>query len=135
MAEKKAVTGFDLAELEQNDTAIIDLVHPGTGDEIGATVEVYGQDSQVYRAAARKAEAKYVEYSRRNRGKAMPPEQREALEKTKIVACTKSINNLSYKGQPVTDPADAFDRFPWIYEQTSAGIHERANFIKGSSAK
>lgn len=130
---KKA--GFDLATVEQNDTAIIELVHPSTGDEIGATVEVYGQDSETYRAAARKAEAKYTEYARRNRGKAMPPDQREALDKAKIVACTKAINNLSYKGQPVTDPEDAFTRFPWIYEQATSGIHERALFIKGSSPK
>ena len=123
---------FDLAALEQDDTAEIQLVHPSTGDEIGAVATVYGQDSDICRAEQRKAEAKYTEYSRRNRGKFMPPEDREKLDKTKIVACTKSITGLSYKGEPLTDVADIFARFPWIQEQVTQGVMERANFIKGS---
>lgn len=127
------MAGFDLEVLEQNDTAVIQLVHPSTGDEIGASVTVYGQDSEIFRAESRKAESKYTEYSRRNRGKFMPPEHREALDKSKIVACTKSIDGLNYKGQPITDAKDVYDRFPWVYEQAVQGIMERANFIKGSS--
>lgn len=125
---------FDLDSVEQNDTGEIKLVHPTTGDEIGAVATVHGQDSELYRSEQRKAEAKYTEYARRNRGKMMPPEDRERLDKNKIIACTKSIAGLSSKGEPLTDVAEIFARFPWIYEQVTQGIHERANFIKGSSA-
>lgn len=131
----KEAKGFDLAALDQEDTAIIQIVHPSTGDEIGATATVYGQDSEIYRSESRKAEARYTEYSRRNRGKFMPPEQREALDKAKVIACTKSIDGLVYKGAPLTDPEDVFNRFPWIYEQVVTGLMDRANFIKGSSPK
>jgi hypothetical protein len=131
----KEVKGFDLAALEQDDTAVIQLVHPSTGDEIGATATVYGQDSDIFRAESRKAEARYTEYSRRNRGKFMPPEDRERLDKAKVVACTKSIDGLTYKGAPLTDVEDIFNRFPWVHEQVTQGIMDRANFIKGSSAK
>jgi len=124
---------FDLSTVEQDDSAEVQLVHPTTGDEIGATVTIFGQDSDVYRAEQRKAEAKYTEYSRRNRGKFMPPEMREALDRAKIIACTKSITGLSYKGEPLTDVASIFTRFPWIYEQTVQGVMERGNFIKNSS--
>lgn len=127
--------GFDLAALEQDDTAEIQIVHPSTGDEIGATATVYGQDSDIFRAESRKAEAKYTEYSRRNRGKFMPPEDRERLDKQKVIACTKSINGLSYKGEPLSDVTDIFNRFPWIYEQVVQGIMDRANFIKASLPK
>lgn len=125
--------GFDLEQLEQDETATIQLVHPSTGDEIGATVTVYGQDSEVFRKASRKAEAKFTEYARRNRGKFMSPEQREQLDTEKLVACVKSIDGLVYKGQPFTDVAEIFRLFPWIQEQTMAGVMERANFIKGLS--
>ena len=127
--------GFELEDLEQNDTAVIDLVHPSTGDPIGASVEVFGQDSEKFRTETRKAETKYTEYARRNRGKFMPPEEREKLDKAKIVVCTKSINNLTYKGEAATDPATVYDKFPWIYDQVVQGILDRGNFIKGSSQK
>jgi hypothetical protein len=131
----KEVKGFDLAALDQDDTAIIQIVHPSTGDEIGATATVYGQDSEIFRSESRKAEARFSEYSRRNRGKFMPPEQREELDRKKVIACTKSIDGLTYKGTPLTDPEDIFTRFPWIFEQVTQGIMDRGNFIKGSSGK
>ncbi len=126
---------FDLADLDQDQTATIPLVHPATGDELGATATVYGQDSDIFRAESRKAEARYTEYSRRNRGKFMPPEDRERLDKTKLVACTKSIDGLAYKGEDLTDVEEIFNRFPWVQEQVTQGVMERANFIKGSATK
>lgn len=122
---------FDLASLESDDTAVIDLVHPSTGDELGAKVTVYGQDSEVFRAEGRKVQNKMAEYSRRNRGKMMPPEEFEKLDKNKVIACVKDITGLAYKGQELKDPSEVFSRFPWIYEQVVAGIMDRANFIKG----
>lgn len=126
---------FDLETLEQTDTATMQIVHPSTGDEIGASVTLYGQDSDIFRAESRKAEAKYTEYSRRNRGKFMPPEDREKLDKAKVIACVKSIDGLAYKGEPLTDAAATFAQFPWIYEQCVAFVMDRAGFLKGSSAK
>jgi hypothetical protein len=124
---------FDLSTVEQDDSAEITLLHPSTGDELEAKVIVFGQDSEKYRNEQRKLENKFTEYARRNRGKMMPAEQREGLEKAKNIACTKEIINLSYKGEAMTDPETVFTRFPWVYDQTVQGIHERANFIKGSS--
>ena len=127
--------GFDLSECEQEETAVIQLVHPSTGDEIGATITVYGQDSELFRKETRKAEARFTEYARRNRGKFMPPEDRAAMDMAKVVACTKSIDGLLFNGAPLTDAEDVYTRFPWIYEQAQAGIAERANFMKGSLPK
>lgn len=129
------MASFDLAEVEQDDTAIIELVHPSTGDEIGATATVYGQDSAIFKEETHKLSNKCAEYSRRNRGKTISNKDYAALDKKKVIACTKSIDGLMYKGAPLTDVEDIFERFPWIHEQVVAGIMERANFIKGSSAK
>lgn len=128
--------GFDLSALEQTDTTTIEINHPATGDPLlGVTATIYGQDSETFRAESRKAETRYVEYSRRNRGKLMPAEDRERMDKEKYAKCTKSIDGLSFKGEPLTDVADIFNRFPFIYEQIVQGILDRAGFIKGSSAK
>jgi hypothetical protein len=129
-------TTFDLSSLEHQQTAEVQLTNPTNGDDIpGAIATVYGQDSDKFRNETRKAETKYTDYSRRNRGKFMPAEMREALDRTKIVACVKSITGLSYHGEPITDIEDIFTKFPWIQEQISQGIVDRANFIKGSSTK
>lgn len=120
---------FDLKQLEAEDTTTIQLTHPSTGDEIGASITVYGQDSDVYRAEQRKAEGKFAEYSRRNRGKMMPPEERERMDKNKVVACVKSVDGLVFDGQPVS-AGDALD-IPWIFEQVTAAMFDRSLFIKG----
>ena len=123
---------FSLDSLESDDTTIIQLTNPKTGDDIeGVTIEVYGQDSEIFRAESRKVQAKCADYMRRNRGKSIPPEDFDRLDRAKVVACTKSINGLSSKGQPLTDPQELFTRFPWALEQVVAGIMDRANFIKG----
>lgn len=129
------VTGFDLDTLEQEDTTVIQLTHPATGDEIGATATVYGQDSAVCKAASHKLSDKCAEYSRRNRGKTIPNEDYARLDKLKVIACTKSIDGLTSKGQPFTDVSEIFDRFPWIHEQVVAGILDRGLFLAKSPAK
>jgi len=129
-------TGFDLATLEQEDTATIQLVHPGTGDEIGASVTVYGQDSDIFKEASRKYKARYQAFAFKNQGKVTPAYE-EQLDVEKVARCTKSIDGLSDKGVPLTDVADIFARptLKFIYEQVVQKIMDRAGFIKGSSAK
>lgn len=123
---------FDLDCLVSKDTTTITLQHPRTGDDIeGVTIEVYGQDSETFRAESRKIQAAASRYMQKNRGKTLPPEDFERMEKAKLIACVKEIKGLAYKGQPLTDAKELFDRFPWALEQVSVGIMDRANFIKG----
>lgn len=128
-------TGFDLDALEQTDTATIQLVDPRTGDEIGASVTVYGQDSEICREQSHKLSDRCADYSRRNQGKTIPNKEYARLDKMKVIACVKSIDGLTSGGQPFTDVAAIFDRFQWIHEQTVAGLVNRTLFIKGSPAK
>lgn len=133
---KKA--GFDLATLEQVDTAIIDLKHPVTGEDLeGVTVEVYGPDSEHFKAATTKMRARITDFLTRNRGAKTEQKQKvtEERERERNISCIKSINGLSYNGEPVTDPKDACERFGWIYTQATSGMDDQSNFIKGSFAK
>ena len=135
MATDEKNKGFDIGTLAQDDTAVVQLVHPTTGDEIGASVTVYGQDSELFRAEARKAQARREDYKRRNRGKDMPAADSEALFKGQIAACVKSIDGLNFSGSPVTDALTMFDLVPNFCEQVIAATLDRALFIKGLSAK
>ena len=126
---------FDLSDLDQADTATIPLVHPATGEEIGATATVYGQDSDTFKKETHKLSDKCAEYSRRNRGKTIPNEDYARLDKAKVVACTKSIDGLTYNGAPLTDVAEIFERFPCFHEQVVQAMLDRSGFLKGSPAK
>ena len=133
---KKAA--FDLASLEQVDTATITLKHPVTGEELeGVTVEVYGPDSPFFQAATTKMRARITDFITRNRGAKTDVKQKftEERERERNISCIKSIGGLVYKGEPVTEPADACERFPWIYAQSTAGMDDSGNFIKSSPAK
>lgn len=134
--EKKQAALFDLDGLEANtDTVTIQLLHPITGEEIGATATIYGQDSDIAKAESHKISDKCAEYSRRNRGKAIPNEDYAKLDRQKIIKCTKSIDGLGYKGEPLTDTGEIFDRFPWVLEQVIAAHLDRKLFTKGSSTR
>lgn len=127
---------FDINQLEQNDTHTFNLKHPGTDEELkGVTATVYGQDSDQCRKATRNATFKYTEYARKHRGKFMPPAEQEALDLEKLVACTKSIDGAVLNGESVSDVETILTRVPAWREQIGTEIHDRANFIKGSSAK
>lgn len=129
--------GFDIAAFDQHETTTIDILHPVTGDPIpGVIATVYGQDSAPFKEATRKYKAKYTAFAMKNRGK-VTPEYEEQLELEKVTACTKSIDGLSEGANPLTNVADILARptLKFIYEQITAGIMDRAGFIKGSSAK
>lgn len=123
---------FDLADLESSDTAVVNLTHPSTGDEIeGATIEVYSPDSEHARAADSKLRARIQEFARRNQG--AKPEQRQKVfdgfERDRNIACIKAISGIAYKGQTITDPREACDKFPWIYRQAVNALNNEANFF------
>lgn len=126
--------GFDVSTVELQDTTTVDLLHPVTGEEIGASVTVYGQDSDKYKTEARRCEDQVGKYAQKNRGKMMPSADREAMDRRKIINCVASVDGLLKDKKPWTDVAEIL-KTDWIYEQVCAAIVDRANFMKGSPAK
>jgi hypothetical protein len=129
--DEKTPQAFDLASITQTDTYTLTLQHPLTGDDLTATVELSGQDSAAFKKQSLAIQNKKADWQRRNRGKDIPADMTDTLFKQQIAACVVSINNLAYKGTPVTDAAEAFERYPWIFEQCYTAVLDRANFIKG----
>lgn len=125
---------FDLATIEAEETAEIMLRHPVTGDELSASVTVYSTDSEVSRAANTKMRAKIMQFVARNKGAS--DEQKQAafdrIERERNIALIKSVNNLTMKGQPLTDVEEVCSMHPWIYKQAVDAIECAANFIRES---
>jgi len=135
---KKENVVFDAAELEMVDTATITLKHPRTGEEMeGATVEVYGPDSEFFQTATTKMRARITDFITRNRGAKTEQKQKftEEKERERNISCIKAVNGLGFNGEPITDPKDACSRLPWVYSQACAGMDDSGNFIKSLSAK
>lgn len=120
---------FDLASLEQSDTAVIELINPATDEPSGVTATIYGMDSEKGRAATAAAQAQYVDIARKNRGK-VTPEQTDRIELKKFITITKSIDGLVSNGAPVTDVAEIFAKVPAFYDQIKQDHADRKLFIK-----
>ena len=127
--------GFDVSSLAQQDTFTGQLLHPATGEEIGATITIYGQDSAKCREESAKLSNKCADWSAKHRGKTVPHELYAKWDKDKVIACTASIEGLVDGGKPLTDVADIFERFPCFHEQAVQFLTDRSLFIKGSPAK
>lgn len=123
---------FNLAQLDQADNSVIEIVHPVTGDPIGK-VTVYGQDSPTYREAYKKQIRKIQDHAKRAKAKSMDMDYAEQLEMDKISACVSSVEGLEVNGSPVTkeNVKEVFSSYRWIYDQVSEAIVDRRNFMKG----
>lgn len=130
-------TGFDVAGLEQVETAVVTLKHPTTGDELeGVTIEIYSPESEVFKAATTRMRARITDFLTRNRGAKTEIKQKktEEYEMDRNISCIKSITGLTENGKPL-EAKDACTRFGWVYQQATAAMDDQSNFIKGSPAK
>lgn len=122
---------LDFSVFESEDTTEVTLTNPVNGDDIeGVKIVIYGQDSEIFKAESRKIQTKIADYMRRNKGKTLPPEEFERLDKAKVIKCTKSIEGLLYNKVVMTDAEEVYTKFPWILEQVIAAMVDRSNFIK-----
>lgn len=129
---------FDLATLKAADTADITITNPESGEELkGVFVTVYGQDSDVYIAARRRLQAKHSDYKLKHRNKDMGAAASDECYKQLIIEATKSVTGIGFEGKEITDPEEAYNLpgCSWLFEQVAAAMNDRANFIKGLSAK
>ena len=138
MATETTKKSFDLATLKAQDTADIIITNPESGEELtGVFVTVYGQDSDVYTAARRRYQAKHSEYKLKHRNKDMLGQAADDAFKKLIAESTKFVTGISFEGKEITSPEEAYN-LPgcgWLFEQVSAALNDRSNFIKGLSAK
>lgn len=128
-------SGFDISNLERNDTSSANFIDPRTQEELPVIITVYSEESPIGKAAAREMTDAIVSYSRKHGGKPAPSDRVEELQRKKMIKVTKSIEGLTAKGQPLTDVAEIFALSPDIYYQ-AIGLHkDDSRFFKNSPAQ
>lgn len=129
-------SGFDLANLDLGPSAdagaTMTLLHPVSGESLGITFHVIGQDAPTYRKNLRKLRdllAKQGEDDDED------PDVRDRMRVARLAACAvRGWENVEWQGEPLDYGFDAavmlFSARPWISEQVAFFRDRRANFFK-----
>lgn len=115
----------------QDDGIDVDILHPKTGEELGIKIRVAGPDSERQKKARNAiTNARLL----RSRNKRMTAPEMEADSIKLTAASIISWDGVEENGQAVdltSETAEAIlKRYPFIYEQLSATIGDRSDFIK-----
>lgn len=132
---------MDLSQIgAPSDTAKIELYHPTTNEPLmdkdgkAMFVEVYGQDSALYKKAAHEQQNRRIAKASRSGGRInMTSEQITVEAKELVVACVKAWNiEVGGEVPPCKEDKvrEVFDAFPWVYDQVDIGMANRRNFMK-----
>lgn len=129
---------FKLDSKELNDTAVLHLKDPETGNEMyeddaetkPLTITLYGRGSRKYRDALAE-----VQRTALKRGNKKPSLQEQMDDNAKFLATvSKSADNLELNGEAL----DSFDTFlalytnpklVWVREQADAFLQDTASFL------
>lgn len=135
----KQKTGADLESIgAPKDTATITLFHPVSGDELrdgeGSPmyVEVYGQDSDVFRKIDRAIANRNIQKARKSRNSSLTADQMESQRLERIVKCVRSWNLVIGGQSPECDEStvrEVMEKYDWLRDQAEEGIYDRANFL------
>ncbi len=129
--------GFDLANLDLAPSAdagaTMTLLHPVSGESLGITFEVIGQDAPTYRKNLRKLRdmlAKQAEDDDED------PDVRDRTRMARLAGCAvRGWTGVEWKGAALDYTFDnsvmVFVALPWVAEQVSFFRDRRANFFKG----
>lgn len=116
----------------------VQIRHPETDKPIGTVITVMGMDSDTYQQKALEHQrGRMQRVAKKGRMAIADPAAMEEQAIELLVAATVSWSGLKKGGEEVPFSAAAahsiYRDFPWIREQVDEAIHDRANFLPGSS--
>lgn len=140
---------MDLSKLDTvaacDEGADLELTHPITGAVLtdektgeAVSIKLIGADSKEYQSLTHKAQTKRLN-KRLSRGGVvkMTAEELDADALELLVHCTKGWKHVLVDGKELvfneTNARQLYTRFPWIRDQVSDFVQERANFLGESS--
>ena len=111
--------------------------HPGTGEPTDATITLAGIDSKVWRRAFGESRRRTIQASRdSNATPASIAAEVEASKPGVMATITLSWKNIERDGQAIkctkANARKLYDEAPWLLEQVSAFVENRANFFRGA---
>ncbi len=124
------VTSFERLAKNQEEGVPVALLHPGTGDPLGATIVVAGPDSKLAKSAERQM------LDRRIKGRKVQQLTAEELQVEgikKLAACVISWEGVLDSGKVIECNLEnvlrVFGMCPWIAEQVAETAADRAAFF------
>lgn len=120
---------MDLLQLLPVDSIAIKLKHPVTGDELDATINVFGKDSSVFQNAI-KQRAK-AQIARKSKDIDLDANDKDSIEL--LADCTQGWSGIAEGSKELVFSRDAaivlYTKYKWIREQIDIAIGDRANFF------
>ena len=120
---------MDLLQLLPVDNIAIKLKHPVTGDELDATINVFGKDSSVFQNAI-KQRAK-AQIARKSKDIDLEANDKDSIEL--LADCTQGWSGIAEGSKEIVFSRDAaialYTKYKWIREQIDIAIGDRANFF------
>lgn len=120
---------MDLLQLLPVDCVDVKLKHPVSGDELDATIKVYGKDSSVFQNAI-KQRAK-AQIARKSKDIDLESNEKDSIEL--LADCTQGWSGISEGGKQIectrSNAVDIYTKYKWIREQVDIAIGDRANFF------
>ena len=120
---------MDLLQLLPVDCVDVKLKHPVSGDELDATIKVYGKDSSVFQNAI-KQRAK-AQIARKPKDIDLESNEKDSIEL--LADCTQGWSGISEGGKQIectrSNAVDIYTKYKWIREQVDIAIGDRANFF------
>ena len=120
---------MDLLQLLPVDNIAIKLKHPVTGDELDATINVFGKDSSVFQNAI-KQRAK-AQIARKSKDIDLEANDKDSIEL--LADCTQGWSGIAEGSKELVFSRDAaivlYTKYKWIREQIDIAIGDRANFF------
>lgn len=142
----KKKTGGDLSSIGTvQNTAVIELLHPATGeilcddDNNPMWVEIYGQDSAEFKEIEHKITNKNLtrmQRSGRGARSSITAEQITSQEIERVVKVVKDWHIVVNGETPKVGEENVrqvFEEYPWVKEQVEDGLYNRQLFLAKSS--
>lgn len=124
------ITSFSRLSESQEEGVNVEILHPGTGEELGVTIVVAGPDSKL----AKGAERRMIDGRIKGRKiKKLTADELQVEGLKKLAACVISWDGMLENGKSlecnVENVLRVFELCPWIAEQVAETAGDRAAFF------
>lgn len=138
MEENKNFEALDLGDIQENlmGVATLQVRHPITGKLTGATITLYGPDSQESQELDAKLSDKRLQRIQQRGVQKISSSELNEMQLEKLVGLTKEIKNFFVKGEVYestkTNIFNLYHGNAWLREQVQDFLEDRRNFFRES---
>lgn len=130
---------FDLNSVAELDAQKLKLVHPTTGELVGAEIELAGASHPKRKALEfQRARVLRARVAKKGRLELTDPAEDEEFEIDRLVACTLGWSGIARDGKPIECTPGAareiYESAAWIRRQAAAFLDDTANFLQSTPA-